>query len=280
MRLQSPLLPPELGGTSFAESHFSSHRFAFVFLCLALCSTVLAQAKMDSPNPPPLSQAEGEKQARILLEDLLSRAPEKGSTNTGEVRIRNADRSEKRVSVKFEIFSTTTNWVSTYETTPAGASDQNAMKLTVVHAPQGNHYFLIRPFTPVTSVQNAVRLKPDQLAEPFVGSDFWIMDLGLEFLRWPNQRVIKGEMRRSMPCKVLESINPEPAPGSYSRVVSWIDPESGGIVHADAYDPKGNLMKLFDPTGLEKINGIRQLEEMEMRNRQTKSHTWIKFNLR
>ena len=56
-------------------------------------------------------------------------------------------------------------------------------------------------------------------------------------------------------------------------------PLSGGV-YTDACDQNGNLIKLFDPTGQEKINGIRQLEEMEMRNRQTKSHTWIKFNLR
>jgi hypothetical protein len=52
-----------------------------------------------------------------------------------------------------------------------------------------------------------------------------------------------------------------------------------GLVHADAYNAKGELMKLFDPTNLEKIQGEYQLEEMEVRNRKTGSHTWIKFNL-
>jgi hypothetical protein len=38
-------------------------------------------------------------------------------------------------------------------------------------------------------------------------------------------------------------------------------------------------IKHFDPTGIVKVNGRRQLEEMEMRNVRSGSHTWIKFDL-
>ena len=87
-------------------------------------------------------------------------------------------------------------------------------------------------------------------------------------------------MRRSKSCDVLESVNPQPAAGGYARVVSWVTmDEPHGIVHADAYDAKGELLKQFDPTELKKVHGERQLAEMEMRNRQTGSHTWIKFDL-
>jgi YD repeat-containing protein len=114
---------------------------------------------------------------------------------------------------------------------------------------------------------------------PFAGSDFWVADLGLEFLHWPTQRVLRREMRHGQPCAVLESLNPRPAPTGYARVVSWVDTDNGGILHADAYDARGQLMKEFDPSGLKKVNGQRKLEEMEMRNRKTGSHTWIKFDL-
>ena len=115
---------------------------------------------------------------------------------------------------------------------------------------------------------------------PFAGSDFWVADLGLEFLHWPHQRLLKKEMRHSKSCDVLESVNPAPVPGGYARVVSWIIIESPhGIVHADAYDAGGELLKRFDPTALEKVQGEYQLEEMEIRNRKTDTRTWIKFNL-
>ena len=73
-------------------------------------------------------------------------------------------------------------------------------------------------------------------------------------------------MRHSKSCDVLESVNPAPVPGGYARVVSWIMIESPhGIVHADAYDAQGELIKRFDPKTLEKVQGEYQLEEMEIR---------------
>jgi hypothetical protein len=88
-------------------------------------------------------------------------------------------------------------------------------------------------------------------------------------------------MRHSKSCSVLESINPAPVPGGYTRVVSWLMIERPhGIIHADAYDARGERFKQFDPKSLEKIQGEYQLEEMEIRNRKTGSQTVIKFDLR
>jgi len=117
---------------------------------------------------------------------------------------------------------------------------------------------------------------------PFAGSDFWAADLGLEFLHWPQQRILRKQMRKGLVCDVLQSINPEPARGAYSRVLSWIAanrPEDIVIVHAEAFDTKDKLLKEFDPKKIEKVNGLWQLEEMEIRNRQTGSRTRIDFNL-
>ena len=117
---------------------------------------------------------------------------------------------------------------------------------------------------------------------PFAGSDFWIADLGLEFLHWPQQRVLKKQMRKGLFCDVLQSTNPQPGPGSYARVLSWIAvnrPDDIVIVHAEAYDNRDKLLKEFDPKKVEKVDGVWQLEEMEIRNRQTGSRTKIEFNL-
>jgi YD repeat-containing protein len=86
-------------------------------------------------------------------------------------------------------------------------------------------------------------------------------------------------MKRSRSCKVLESINPHPASGAYSRVVSWIDNESDGIVMAQAYDSEGKLLKEFIPKKVKKIEGQWQLEEMEIDNDQTGSSTRVDFDL-
>jgi hypothetical protein len=248
-------------------------------LLLLCASTCLAQRDPDS-RPKPLDPIEGEKQARALIADMLAQRPEQNTTNTGLVRIRDVNGKERQVPARFEVYTTPTNFVSVYEALPAPGSS-GAMKLAVYHnGTHPNRYELWEPEAPGGTNTVPRVLAPDQLMVPFAGSDFWVADLGLEFLHWPQQRVLQGEMRHSKACKKLESINPAPEPGGYSRVVSWIMVERPhGLVHADAYDMKGEVLKRFDPTNLEKVEGEYQLEEIEMRNRKTGSETFIKFNL-
>jgi hypothetical protein len=115
---------------------------------------------------------------------------------------------------------------------------------------------------------------------PFAGSDFWACDLGLDFLHWPNQRVPRHEFRSSVSCWVLESSTPNPAPGGYARVVSWVTVEYGeALIHAEAYDKAGKRMKEFSIGSLEKVNGQRELKNMKIRNVRTGQETELKFEL-
>jgi hypothetical protein len=249
-------------------------------VCFLLASAVLGVAQPKSPAPPgpqPLPPAQAESEARTLIANLLAQRPEKNSTNTGTMKVRSGGK-ERTIPVRFEIASVGSDWVSIYETLNGGDS-WGGTKLTVIHSEnRPNQYQLMERSQP--GANPAVKeLKANETMIPFAGSDFWIADLGLDFLYWPRQRVLRKELRRGQSCDVLESVNPSPAPGVYSRVVSWIDIDNGGVIHADAYDDRNELLKQFDPTELKKVHGQRQLEEMEMRNRKTGSHTWIKFNL-
>jgi hypothetical protein len=62
-------------------------------------------------------------------------------------------------------------------------------------------------------------------------------------------------------------------------VDSWIDEETLGIVHAEAYDANGKLLKVFDPKTFKKVNGQWELQEIEIRNVQTGSRSRIEFDL-
>ena len=53
------------------------------------------------------------------------------------------------------------------------------------------------------------RVDPEQSHEPLAGSDFWLCDLGLEFLYWSEQRVIRSEPHSTRMCRVLESKSPQ-----------------------------------------------------------------------
>ncbi len=118
------------------------------------------------------------------------------------------------------------------------------------------------------------------LSFPFAGSDFWLCDLGLEFFHWPEQKILKRENSRGRVCKVLESTNPNPSTNGYSRVVSWIDEETLGIVQAYAYDAQGKKLKEFYPKDFKKVDGQWQVGMMEMDNVQTGSRSRIEFDLK
>jgi hypothetical protein len=250
-------------------------------LFLLLCLPCPAQPKSGLNASPPLDPAEGERQASALVARLLEQKPEQPATNTGVLKIRDAEGKQREISARFEVVPAGNRWLNIYEAT--GAPHSPPTTLTIIHqGQQPNECLLSDPKRSGGGNPSQRKLAPDELMTPFAGSDFWVVDLGLDFLHWPQQRVLRKQMRKGLSCDVLQSVNPHPVEGGYSRVVSWIAinrPEDIVIVHAEAYDTGEKLLKEFDPKKVEKVNGLWQLEEMEIRNRQTGSRTRIDFNL-
>jgi len=250
-------------------------KFEFrIFLCV-LALFLGLDAAFTQPRrleqPPPLSPAEGAREAKALVAEMLAEKPEQNSTNVGVLKIRDPEGNQRAIPLKIVALITPKNWLQIYEASPSSSS---AITLTINHTSEKtNQYFLS------TSANSAPKLlTPGELMSPFAGSDFWIADLGYEFLHWPKQTVIKNDMRHSRACKILESVNPNPTSGGYTRVLCWITVEKPHApVHADAYDASGRF-KQFDPKNLEKVNGVYQIESVEMRNSKTGSHTVLEFD--
>lgn len=250
---------------------------AFLLLVPAVCP---AQPKSELAPPAPIPPAEGAREARALLSNLLAQKPQENATNTGLLTIHAPDRPERTAALLFEIIVLPDHWVNSYESAPT--ENQPGERLAIQHWGETNTYWWSEIDTNGQPRSAPRQLTGNQLMRPFAGSDFWLADLGLEFLQWPGQRILKKEMRKSLFCDVLQSTNPHPAPGAYQRVVTWVAanrPEEIVIVHADAYDYQNKLLKEFDPKKVEKINGVWQLEEIEIRNRQTDSRTKMEFHL-
>lgn len=231
-----------------------------------------AEAPKKIENLPP---DEAAKQGRALVDDLLAQRPDHNLSNTGVLTIR-SNKKTASVPIRFTVEAGDASWTSTYEAL-GGSNSTPSIRLVVKHVSAKPNEYELSEISDGNTTSKP--LSGNESMIPFAGSDFWLADLGLEFLHWPEQKLWRTEMKRSRSCRVLESTNPKPTPGTYSRVVSWIDNESGGIVHADAYDAKGKLLKEFDPKDFKKVNGEWQLEEMEIYNRQTDSRTYIEFNL-
>ena len=249
--------------TVFSRNTFVWRR-PFAFLCLfAFAATILLAATTND-----LSDAEI--QGRRLAQQLCNARPAENITNTGVFKIRDAKKRWLEIPVRFQITAAQADspgWEACYETTGT-----NHWLLTISYsANQPNHYRLVRPDGPADLTGN-------ETAIPFAGSDFWIADFGLEFLFWPEQKILKKEFHKNCACVVLESTNPHPATNGYARVVSWIDEESGSVIEAKAYDGSDKPLKDFNLKSLAKVNGHWQVEAVIMDNDQTGSRTRLEFD--
>jgi outer membrane lipoprotein-sorting protein len=251
---------------------------AFLVAMLLVPLPTQAQPKSGLRQPQALNPVEAEQQGHALVADLLAQRPEQNATNTGVMRIRDAKGSQREVPIRFEVVPKSSAWLNIYEASPVG--NLPGEKLIILHCDAQPNQYSVSPVTPSRDAGSSPRkLSGNETMAAFAGSDFWVADLGLEFLHWPKQLLLKKEMRRSRSCNVLESVNPQPIAGAYSRVRCWIDIENGGIVLAEAYDSQDKLLKEFAPKEIKKIQGEWQLEEMEIRNVQVGSRTRVTFNL-
>jgi hypothetical protein len=208
-----------------------------------------------------------------LARELRTQKPPDNLATKGTLKLRNAAGQRTEIPLKFELVLRTNGWHTLYETCPANGAP--AISLTVRHFEQGSNAYML---TGATNLQPAT-LQPlpandPLLWQPFAGSDFALADLGLEFFHWPRQQIVKTDLRRGRRFSVLESRHDlESVP--YARVLSWIDPGTGGLLRAEAYDAAGRLVKEFSVRSVKR----GQLKEMQIRNLITHSLTRIEFDL-
>jgi hypothetical protein len=240
---------------------------------LTVTLVCLLATQVISATETPAAVREG----RLLAEELSKLRPAEDSCHSGTLKIYDGRRVRAEIPVQLQTIVTATNWQTVYRTT--GTNHAHAASLTVIYTEnQPNQYQLLNPALPDGQTNQFAVLTGNDAMIPFAGSDFWLADLGLEFLRWPEQRILKKEVRRSQSCNVLESTNPNPAAGTYARVVSWIDIDTGGIVYAEAFDANRRRMKEFLPKAVKKVDGQYQVQRMEMYGSQTRSRTVLEFD--
>lgn len=232
---------------------------------LLLIATFPAFAQQSAPLPtaPILNP---EKEGAELAARLRDSMPAESAEFTGTLSIITRDDHVSSVPISSRVRVGNPGFTVSYT---AAISNGPPESLLITHTPGASNVYAL----------NRTPIGHPSLTRPFAGSDFWLCDLGLEFFHWPQQRLLRNEMRRSRSCWVLESATPAPAPGGYARVVSWIDVEHSGILRAEACGVDGKLLKEFLLGSMRKVEGRWQLESMKMRNVRTGSETELKFDL-
>jgi hypothetical protein len=210
-------------------------------------------------------------QGRQLAQQLGEARPAESLTNTAVLKIRDAKKNWREIPVRFQVVvagAEAPGWEARYET-----MDTNAVRLTISHAAnRPNRYHLNTNGQPAD-------LSGGEMDIPFAGSDFSMGDFGLEFLFWPDQKILKKEFHNNCASMVLESRNPRPPEHGCARVVARIEEENGGIMEAQTYDASGRQIKDFSVKNLKKINGRWQVEVVIMKNFQAGTLTRLEFDL-
>ena len=167
-------------------------------LLLFLCCGRALVAGNDASPVLKLTNLDAQEAGRALAAKLRSAAPAENAGFHGLLKIRPRDGRTEILSITSRITVGKTNWQVTYET---AATDRNAVeRLTVIHAPGRPNEYLYSSGT--NTSDRPIPLADDLAARPFAGSDFWLMDLGLEFFHWPEQRLLKPEMRHNRSCQI------------------------------------------------------------------------------
>ena len=249
----------------------SLHWFSCLILLCGMSSAAWAEASSPfTPQPPSLNDAVA---GQELAAELRDARPSSNVTFRGVLKIRQHGRSTVSVPLVSKVITASGSWQSVYQ---AWLSDHTETLVVVHAAGQPNEYRYGRG-TGTNCVANPPPLPHGRIWQPFAGSDFYLADLGLEFFHWPKQVLLKNEMRKSRACHVLESA--PSVTNAYSRVVSWVDVETDGLLMADAYGPADERVKEFEVKSFKKVDDQWQLREMEIRNLKDRSRTILEFEL-
>jgi hypothetical protein len=228
---------------------------------------------------PELAPAEGPEAGQALAAEIRALRPQENVQWSGLMKT--FGRSQPVVSVPITCHTTLseTNWTVTYETgaSPTTPSEKFTVVFTTNGPPQYSYRIADLSNTPLGELKPLTAL---QANIPLAGSDFWLSDLAFQFYHWPGQVRKKGEMRRGKPCYVLESTPGETNAGGYSKVITWVEKESGAPIQAEAYGPDKKVWKEFELGSIAKVHGVYQVKNLKMFNHKTGSRTELDFELK
>lgn len=254
---------------------FRSACCILALLCAAGPGSLMARAAGRETSP-----VEGDPEARAFVRNVLAAQPERLSIVSGELTAIDPDARRTRLNIKYTVVPEEDGWRGIYETEPTPA--RGAERLEIIRRAGTNSTFIHFPAGEPGGMPGApVELSWTQAARPFAGSEYWLSDLALGFLEWPEQRFVRDtriRMLHGQPCKIIESISPDPALTGYARVVSWLDAETGAPLKAEGYLPgQRRPFKVFSAQGLTRASGRWQVKELRMDNQQTDAKAVLEF---
>ena len=121
-----------------------------------------------------------------------------------------------------------------------------------------------------------------QLSNKVRGMDLNYEDLSLGFLYWPHPELLQEERVSLQKCWRVRVMNPG-KDGPYHAVDIWVHQASGSAAKMEAYDRSSKVIKRYEVTKLQKVNGANALKELRVESLdpttgKSQGRTYMKMN--
>ena len=250
-----------------------SERIGWVWRVGGSCGLALALTVAGLPESDRFA-AEAVRRGQELAAELRAMRPAGSSTNLGILRLRDAKGRRREIPVSVITLVNDAEWSVSYR----AAFTNGATETLTVRYGSGRPVYEVSKREAGGGIAGAPRnLRSEETATAFAGTDFWICDLGLEFLHWPAQRYVKEELSNGRLCQVLESVNP--GTNGYQRVWSYIDAEFKGLLSAKAFDQRGLVVKDFSTGNFVRVQERWFLRDIRIRDERADTRTELLYSL-
>ncbi|HVM97212.1 MAG TPA: outer membrane lipoprotein-sorting protein, partial [Candidatus Acidoferrales bacterium] len=110
-------------------------------------------------------------------------------------------------------------------------------------------------YTYVPAVRRSLQIPQWTLEQPFLGSNFYMVDITEPKIDEFTYRAIGDGEANGRACRKVEGI-PRDDDYPYGRIVYCIDPSISVSVQTEFFDRQGQLLKVWMPTRLEQVDGV------------------------
>jgi Outer membrane lipoprotein-sorting protein len=104
---------------------------------------------------------------------------------------------------------------------------------------------------------------PERYGETIRGTDATYDDLSMRFLYWPDAKIVKEEVFKTLQTWVVRVRNPNQQ-GLYATVDCWIDKESGGLIKMTGFNNQGRPIRRFEVLHGKKFGDVWMVDEMRI----------------
>lgn len=109
-------------------------------------------------------------------------------------------------------------------------------------------------------------------------TDITFEDLGMEFLRWDQVKMLGTDSIKTLPTWVFEAIPNQIS--AYSKAKYWVSTQYFAFMQVDAFNSKNQVIKRVEVNGIQKIGQAYVIQEMQVSTMipgrdLSSSRTWI-----